>query len=77
MDPVLRKAPATIPEKFRIFGSVWADLPLNERAVDNLLHRLSSEEKGSTLMKDRMALVKPLQHMAKHEEEEAVKRTRW
>jgi len=38
------EALATLPEKFRIVRSVWANVPLNERTIDNLLQGLCSEE---------------------------------
>lgn len=41
---LVTKALATLPEQFRIVRSVWANVPLNERTVDNLLQRLRSEE---------------------------------
>jgi hypothetical protein len=41
---LVTKALATIPEKFRIVRSVWANVPLNERTIDNLLQRLRLEE---------------------------------
>lgn len=41
---LVTKALATIPEKFRIVRSIWANVPLNERTIDNLLQRLRLEE---------------------------------
>ncbi len=41
---LVTKALATLPEKFRIVRSVWANVPLEERTMDNLLQRLRSEE---------------------------------
>ena len=41
---LVKKALATLPEKFRVVRSVWASVPLNERTIDNLLQRLRSEE---------------------------------
>ena len=41
---LVTKALATLPEKFRIVRSVWANVPLDERTMDNLLQRLRSEE---------------------------------
>ena len=41
---LVTKALATLPEKFRIVRSVWANIPLEERTMDNLLQRLRSEE---------------------------------
>ena len=41
---LVTKALATLPERFRIVRSVWANVPLDERTIDNLLQRLRSEE---------------------------------
>lgn len=41
---LVTKALATIPEKLRIVRSVWANVHLNERTIDNLLQRLRLEE---------------------------------
>ncbi len=41
---LVTKALATLPEQFRVVRSVWANVPLNERTIDNLLQRLRSEE---------------------------------
>ncbi len=41
---LVTKALATLRETFRIVRSVWANVPLDKRTMDNLFQRLRSEE---------------------------------
>jgi hypothetical protein len=66
---LVTKVQATFPEKFRIVRSVWANVPLDERTMDNNGNVFVQKRMWLSPMKDLMAPAKPLQCVVTYEEE--------